>query len=338
MNRAAEFSARASDALWRALVENVPYYVALISPDRRLVYLNRALGRRPVTELTGQSIEELIPHTAAVHEAINRVLAGGAAEHLEAPLSLDSVRWFELHLSPIRADDGDPLGLLAVGIETTENRQTAIELRMTVNALHRLIEAREQLSADLHDGILQSLYGVGLRLEAARAAQPQGPAAVEAHLSRAIGQLNDTMKEIRRYIADDRSTASMPVQWEDTLTGVLRGLEVEGGPALLVDLPRDLAAGVPAGLRGDLVLIAREAVSNAMRHSGATRVAVRLSRDDGTIRLEVEDNGAGFDGQVTPEGFGLLTMTRRAGQIGAILTMHSTPGAGTTVRLDCPVT
>lgn len=333
-----DFSGRATEALWRALVDNVPYYVALISPDLRLVYLNRPFGLRPVTAFTGQLIRDLLPpESEPAVEALGRVAAEGGTSRLEVPLSSDRTRWFELHLTAIREPGEGIVGVLAVGIETTERRQSAIELRMSVNALHRLIEAREQISADLHDGILQSLYGVGLRLEAARTAAATGPEAVLAHLNRAIGQLNDTMKDVRRFINDDRGPVLTTTEWEETLAGVLRGLEAAGGPALVLEIDRDAAARIPARLRNDVVFVAREAVSNAMRHSGAARVTVSLRQDASRVRLAVEDDGRGFAERPNPEGFGLLTMTRRAGQIGAVLNVQSSPGGGTAVRVDLPV-
>ena len=333
-----DFTGRATEALWRALVDNVPYYVALISPDQRLVYLNRPFGSRPISAFTGRFMAELLPAgSEAGLTALGWILEHGGTERLELPLSGDSTRWFELHLTAIREPDGGVVGVLAVGIETTERRQTAIELRMSVNALHRLIEAREQISADLHDGILQSLYGVGLRLEAARTAGTGDPGAILTHLDRAIGQLNDTMKDIRRFIKDDRAPVLMTSEWEDTFAGVLRGLESLGGPRLAIDIDRDAAGRVPARLRSDVVFIAREAVSNAMRHSGAGRVSVTLTQDASRVRLAIEDDGRGFSNQPNGEGFGLLTMTRRAGQIGAVLNVQSNPGGGTAVRIDLPV-
>ncbi len=333
-----DFSGRATEALWRALVDNVPYYVALISPDQRLVYLNRPFGSRPVTAFTGQFVADLMPAASeAGLQALGDIMAFGGATRLELPLSGDSTRWFEVHLTAIREPDDGIVGVLAVGTETTERRQSAIELRMSVNALHRLIEAREQISADLHDGILQSLYGVGLRLEAARTAAAADPQAVLAHLNRAIGQLNDTMKDVRRFIVDDRAPVLMTAEWEETLAGVLRGLEAVGGPSLTIEIDREAAARIPARLRSDVVFIAREAVSNAMRHSGAARISVTLTQNATRVRLAVEDDGRGFSGLPSAEGFGLLTMTRRAGQIGAVLNVHSNPGGGTAVRIDLPV-
>jgi PAS domain S-box-containing protein len=332
-----ELPARAGDALWRALVDSVPYYVAVVSPEGRLIYLNHTLGSLPPSVFTGRHVSELAPiPPPSVDERLRRVLAADRPEEIEIPITAgDNTRWFQFLLNGIRDRDGAALGVLVVGQDVTEQRQIGIELRMSVNALHRLVEAREQLAADLHDGILQSLYGIGLRVEAARAGLPPGASAT-AHLETALSQVKDTMAEIRRFIRDERATGSLSVRWEDTLAGVLHGLEVGTGPRLAIEVPAALAARVPERIRNELIFIAREAVSNAIRHSGAGRVMVRLAEDQAGLRLEVEDDGRGFTSGANPEGIGLLSMTRRAGRIGAILTLHPGPAGGTVVRLELP--
>ncbi len=333
-----DLPARAGDALWRALVDSVPYYVALVSTEGRLIYLNHTKGANPPSVYTGRHVTDLVPIPAQrAAEILSRALATPGPEELEIPITVDgNTRWFRLLLNGIRDREAQPLGVLVVGQDVTEQRQTAIELRMSVNALHRLVEAREQLAADLHDGILQSLYGIGLRLEATRTALTGNPAAGD-HLERAVGQVKDTMAEIRRFIKDERATGSLSVRWEDTLAGVLRGLEVGTGPRLGFEVPADVAAKVPEAVRNELIFIAREAVSNAMRHSGASRVTVRLLDDGTQLRLEIEDDGCGFRNGHNPDGVGLLSMTRRAGQIGAIFTLNPGPERGTLVRIVLPV-
>ncbi len=330
----------ASDALWQALAADAPYHVALVSTEGRLLYLNRSQRLPDPQELVGRLLPDIHPGLGIpAMEAVGRALASGQAERREVQASLGGLtRWFDLHVTPIRNQANLPIWAVLIGHDVTEAKQAGSELRMSVNALHRLVEQREQLSADLHDGILQSLYGVGLRLEAARTAANNGIAAMEPHLDRAVRQLNDTMAEIRRFITDDRTVGSMATQWEVALAGVLRGLEVEGGPDLVLDIHRVAASRVPAALRSELMFIAREAVSNAMRHSGAAQVTVRLKGNESVVRLEIIDNGRGFAPGHQEAGLGLLTMVRRAGQIGAVLTRESTDGQGTLVRLDLPIT
>jgi two-component system sensor histidine kinase UhpB len=115
---------------------------------------------------------------------------------------------------------------------------------------------------------------------------------------------------------------------------MLRGLEVAGGPALQIQVSPAVAARVPEPVRNEVVFVAREAVSNAMRHSRGRSVKVRLLGLDDRLRLEIEDDGCGLAGRGNPEGFGLLNMTRRASQIGAILTIHPGQDGGTLVRLE----
>ncbi len=328
-----------SDALWEALAANAPYHVALVSNEGRLVYLSRIERLPDPKEFVGRLVTDILPELGAtVMAAIERAVAIGRTDRTEARALVGGVtRWLDLYVTPVRNSTRQPVGAVVIGHDVTESKQAAIELRMSVNALHRLVEQREQLSADLHDGILQSIYGVGLRLEAARAAARNGVGAMEPHLDRAVGQLNETMAEIRRFISDDRTVGSMANRWDEALAGVLRGLEVEGGPTLVLDVDPVAAARVPTQFRSELVFIAREAVSNAMRHSAAGRVTVRLASEGPFVRLEIHDNGRGFSPGHLEAGLGLLTMVRRAGQIGAVLTQQSAEGNGTMVRLDLPV-
>jgi nitrate/nitrite-specific signal transduction histidine kinase len=145
------------------------------------------------------------------------------------------------------------------------------------------------------------------------------------------------MTEIRGYLDIGRASLAAETRWEDTLTGVLRSLSADGGPTLSIELSTPAAARVAMPDRGDIVFIAREAVSNAVRHGQAKRIAVQLSLEGQGVRLEIEDDGHGFINDGPLPGLGLLTMTRRAGRMGAVLTIHSTPGRGTKVQLDVAV-
>lgn len=324
---------------WDALVGDAPFYVAVIDGAGRVRFLNRTPGGEPPASYLGRPVAELLPPTEAA--ALARLLADvarrGGARRVDVPARAgQQTIWLDVHLLPIRS--GPEAGsVLAIGIDVTEGKQAALELRMSVNALHRVIEWREQLGADLHDGILQSLYGVGLGLEAARASLGTGGDGAERHLDRAVAQLRSLMAEIRRSLTDGPGAIPEPVGWDEALTGLLRGLEVAGGPAIELDLDRRAAGRMTAPVLREMVFIAREAVSNAVRHAGASRILVRLLDDGAAIRLEVEDDGRGFESAGPASGLGLLTMTRRARQIGATLTFQSLPGRGTLVRADLPL-
>lgn len=328
----------AHDALWVNLVGSVPFYLAIFSLDGRLRFLNRTRGPDPPVHFVGQTLGELFPNVPGAESMIGRVVESGRPLEVElVGALLTGTQTIATHLTPI-VESGKVTGVLGVGVDVTEAKQASIELRMSVNALHRLLEEREQMAADLHDGILQSLYGVGLRLEAARVAARSG-AVSDQHMDRAIAQLNDTMTEIRRFLDVGRSSLAVNADWEDTFIGVLRSLTADGGPALTIELDPSATNLIPIADRSDTVFIAREAVSNAVRHSRAQRVNVRLFEEHQTVRLQIEDDGQGFsaEGRGPAAGLGLLTMTRRAGRMGAVLTIQSAPGAGTKVHLDMAV-
>jgi signal transduction histidine kinase len=85
-----------------------------------------------------------------------------------------------------------------------------------------------------------------------------------------------------------------------------------------------------------LYRVAQEAIGNALRHSGARRVIICLTRRQRTVLLEVRDDGSGFDPHLPQAGLGLASMRERAGSVGGKLTIISAPGAGTRVRLSVP--
>lgn len=338
-SRSPEFAAL-STPRWAALVEDAPFYVAVIDASGQLTFLNRTRGSDPPGSYVGRPVAELLPPGDGPDFAalVARVSAEGRPTVVEVPARIAEQQtvWLDVHLLPIRSGP-EAGGVLAIGIDVTADRQVALELRMSVNALHRVIEWRERLGADLHDGILQSLYGVGLSIEAARAALADSGSEAGTHLNRAVTQVRDAMSQVRRFITDGPGTVPEPAGWSEALSGLLRGLEVAGGPAIVLDIDRRAVVRVAGAHQSELAFIAREAVSNAVRHAEASRVVVRLLDDGPRIRLEVEDDGRGLDGTRSGSGLGLLSMTRRAAHIGAQIAFQTLPGHGTLVRLDLPV-
>jgi two-component system sensor histidine kinase UhpB len=193
-------------------------------------------------------------------------------------------------------------------------------------------EERARVARDLHDEVNQSLTGLLLRLEAARA---EAPPDLEAELAEVKTLANQAMRELLSLARQLRPTALDDLGLVAAIGGLVEALDRGEVDAQMS------TAGDFSDLGDDAQLVvyrvAQEALSNAGRHSGAGRVAVALRRrGDGGVELDVEDDGRGFAFAQSESGLGIGGMRERALLIGGELTIESRPGAGTTVRLVVP--
>jgi signal transduction histidine kinase len=202
-----------------------------------------------------------------------------------------------------------------------------------------IVEERERIGRDLHDGIIQSIYAVGLSLEDVPDLMAEEPEEARARVERAIDSLDQSIRDIRNFIFGLR-----PELLEQAgLIGGLAALADEFRVNSMVDVELDTAdAGqteLPPDLTGQLLSIAREALSNIARHSKATRGIVRVEAGDGAVRLIISDNGVGFD-PALPRGLGhqgLINMNARASSVGGRLDVQSQPGSGTRIIVEVPL-
>jgi len=202
-----------------------------------------------------------------------------------------------------------------------------------------ILEERERIGMDLHDGVIQSIYGVGLSLENVRQILREDPDAAALRLTQAMEDINRTIRDIRNYIRDLRPR---PLQEENLISGLERlttefrqntGLEVVfSGPKseALSDLPPTHAL--------TLYLICQESLANAAKHSHATRVSVDLWLTADRVLLEITDNGRGFDPATVSRtaGHGLVNMHTRVLNAGGDIEITSAPGEGTSVLVWLP--
>jgi signal transduction histidine kinase len=202
-----------------------------------------------------------------------------------------------------------------------------------------VVGERLRISRDLHDGIIQSIYAVSLSLEDAVEAIATDPAEVTDRVDRAIDRLHTTISDIRTFIVG---------LGPETGTGLGDALELMAGEILgasPVLLETDLAGAAeverrlpPEGIH-EIIQIAREAISNVARHSGAARATLRLAAVADGATLSILDDGAGFDvGVRLGSGhFGLANLRDRAAALAGTLTIDSDPGNGTRIIVRFPL-
>ena len=218
---------------------------------------------------------------------------------------------------------------------------TAIENAQLHRQARRLavLEERERIGMDLHDGIIQSIYGVGLALEYARMAIDEDPDLTRDKISQSIDGLNEAIRDLRAYILD---LNPRQLQSEETLKQGLQRLLAEFRANTLaeanlvtaedglVELPREHALA--------LFHICQEALANVAKHARAHKAEVHLWTTEERALLEVIDDGRGFDvrKQNATLGHGLSNMERRARKVGGDVEISSHPIGGTTVLAWVP--
>jgi signal transduction histidine kinase/ligand-binding sensor domain-containing protein len=200
-----------------------------------------------------------------------------------------------------------------------------------------IIGERTRIARELHDTLSQGLAGVGIQIDTALTTIEEGPEAAREHMGLARLMVKTTLAEVRRSIWVLRAQTSKGNEGLGaTLEGSLRQLTVDTGLEASIAItghPRPL----PGELERNLLRIAHEAVTNAVRHAQAQRIVIGLDFDQDAVCLHVRDDGRGFDpGAVDGEHFGITGMSERASGMGGEFELTSRPGQGTALRCRLP--
>jgi signal transduction histidine kinase len=198
-----------------------------------------------------------------------------------------------------------------------------------------IVEERNRLARELHDSLVQKLFGVVLAAQSAATLLERDAGAARTQVER-LGELaQDAIVELRSLVFQLRPAA---IETEGLAAALRKHVEVlrrVHGADLELELsgrPR-----VRPGVDEEVFRIAQEALHNALRHARAGRIAVRLEENGAGLGLSVSDDGVGFD-PAAPElrarRLGLTSMEERARELGGRLEIESAPGAGTSVRLE----
>jgi signal transduction histidine kinase len=202
-------------------------------------------------------------------------------------------------------------------------------------------EEREHIAHELHDGLGQALTAIKLDLAAAaRTMKPEMASAAE-HLAKAQRLADESLDELRRLASDLRPAALDNLGLVAALESYARGFKDRAGVAAIVEADK-LEPRLPFEVETALYRICQEALTNIAKHAQAQRAVVRLQRESESVRLTVTDDGTGFDTSAvtttdgTLKGIGLLSMERRAEELGGKFSIDSAPGQGTTVVVTVP--
>ena len=229
-------------------------------------------------------------------------------------------------------DEADEAAAAVLGLQAAVSVASAMHRERSGRVF--LLEERVRIAHDLHDGTIQTLYALGLELDAA--ASLASATEVGDVLRTSVERINDLISDIRGYIImlEAESPLAQPELSRD-IAFVIRQLVPHGTDAV-VNITAAALQELTARDSEDLLYIAREALSNAVRHGSPTKVAVDLRQSADWTSLTIQDNGVGFDQANVRSGLGTVTIRTRAERLNAELTILGIPGMGTTVRVSLP--
>lgn len=201
-----------------------------------------------------------------------------------------------------------------------------------------VVEERNRLARELHDSVSQTLFSVTLTAEAAATLVDRDPGAAKVQIRRLQELARDTSDQMRSLIfelrpAELRADGLIPTLRKHV--EVLRRVH-----HLDVELDVEVERRFRAPAERELFRIAQEALNNVIKHAQARRVRVRVSFDDNTASMSIADDGVGFDPRaagVRSKRLGLTSMEERAQELGGTMQIVSSPGAGTTLRVEVPL-
>jgi signal transduction histidine kinase len=262
--------------------------------------------------------------------------AGGIGPALFAPLAVRGTVLGTLLVA--NAAGGRPFRAGDIQLTETfaEQAAVAVEHARLQQELDRLavLEDRERIAKELHDGVIQALFAVGLGLQGS-ALLTRDPD-LQRRISGAVEELDRVIGDLRNYIFGLRPGILADRQLDQALRRLGEELEQKTGVVTVVEVDPAAAAAL-AETAAEVVQLAREAMSNVSRHAQATTCRVSLFRDQDVAVLEVDDDGRGFDpAQATGAGQGLHNLQERAAALGGRAEIHSVPGDGTKVRVTIP--
>jgi two-component system, NarL family, sensor histidine kinase DevS len=247
---------------------------------------------------------------------------------------------------------GRPFGTLAVAnavggaafdeeavrlVETfADQASVALAYGRAQSELNRLsvLDERERIGRELHDGVIQSLFSVGMGLQAtaARSGDPE----VESRVEAAVAEIDRAIRDLRNYIFGLRPGILADRQLEQALQDLAHEFAEKSGVTTVTDIDGTVAAEL-AARAADLVQLTREALSNVGRHAQASTCRVSLRRAGDDAVLEIDDDGRGFDTGAPQAGHGLRNLKDRGTAMGGRVAVDSKAGEGTTVQIAIPI-
>ncbi|MBN1672870.1 MAG: PAS domain S-box protein [Kiritimatiellae bacterium] len=361
-HRRARTALERNERRYRELVENASSIIMRVTRDHVVTFFNeyaQSLFGYSADEAVGSRLQGTI---ARERDAAGRDLCSMIAEIAAQPalhasgenecVCKDGRRvWIYWANRAIRDESGRVSEILCVGTDVTMRRRAETEagryrarLRELADRLSALEETeRRRVSTHIHDTVVQSLSLASTRLGGLRdAVAAAGLSGACAGISGVRALLDDGLRECRRLMADLTPPLLYELGLGPALSEFAERMQRLHGTRIVVEEGGESGA-MDNPLRGLLFQAARELVTNAVKHAGPCEIRVAVRNQPGQIRVQVEDNGRGFDPRTVDAtdnaasgGFGLFNVRERLERLGGRLEIRSAPGEGTCAVVTVP--
>ncbi|HOD35063.1 MAG TPA: PAS domain S-box protein [Syntrophales bacterium] len=315
------------------VLEKLPVYTILLTPDYHVSFANRFFRER-FGESHGKRCYEYLFNRMEPCEICETftVQKTGKRHHWE--WTGPDGRNYDIFDFPFTDFDGSPL-IMEVGIDITERKQAEASLRSLASELVMAEEReRKRIAGVLHDEVAQTLAAAKMHIDMLKGTyQEQTLKEAKSLLLQSIQETRALMNDIGNPLLFDMGLKAACESLADRL--------MERHPVRIICDIRHAFKHVNQDMKTILYQLVRELLNNVVKHSEAQNAHVLLDRENGHCRVKVTDDGVGFDPQTrrTPTiegGFGLYSIQERLSAIGGCLRIESAPGSGTTVTAILP--
>lgn len=216
-----------------------------------------------------------------------------------------------------------------------DNARLYEEVRLRSEEL-AVMEERDRIAKELHDGVIQSIYSVGLSLQGSLSLMDRAPELARQRIDGVLTELDNVVRDVRSYIFDLQPKVVRGRSLREAISELAKDLEVNTLADVTVEVSED-ALGLDERQRSNLVQMVREVLSNIARHAQANEVSIACSTTDGYLEIEVIDDGVGFDPGAITRGHGLRNIEERAHRLGGRFDISPRRPRGTIHRISIPV-
>jgi PAS domain S-box-containing protein len=334
---------RASEQRLQDIIDNTTAVIFVKDLQLRYLLVNREHERRYCVrreEIRGKSDFDIHPREVAEAVRANdlRVIEAGEPSRFEEVVpSVDGEPVYLALKFLLRDRAGKPYALCGIATDITElKRAEKLEAQMA-HERAMFLEEKTRLAGEIHDSLAQSFTVITMQLDMAKEVMTGKDNDALAYIERADDLARFGLAEARRSVLGLQPVVTKDSGLIESLQRLVGRSNIPGRLRCTFRSNRVSDETLPLIVRQDLLRIAQEAISNALRHAKSTTLNVTLCLDPPNLILKVKDNGCGIPTAEIREGFGFVNMRARVNKLNGVLTVRTAPGRGTSIVVCVPV-